>query len=81
VVNARAFAGAVPADPEAVAVRRFGAHPGVQALVDDPVVSLEQQLLDEDRLPVPGHPAAHRILLRCRSIIDPAPPPGVIPVG
>jgi hypothetical protein len=53
----------------------------VQALVDDPVVSLEQQLLDEDRLPVPGHPAAHRILLRCRSIIDPAPPPGVIPVG
>jgi hypothetical protein len=28
---------AVPAHAEAVAVGRLGAHPGVQALVDDPV--------------------------------------------
>ena len=80
VVDARAFAGAVPADPEAVSVRRFGTHSRVQALVDDPVLGLEEQLLDEDGLPVPCHPATHRILLRCRLIIEPAPPPVVIPI-
>ena len=38
VVHARALAGAVPAEPEAVAVRGLGAHPRVQALVDQPVL-------------------------------------------
>src|SRR5207247_8929572 len=36
---------AVPADAEAVAVRRRRAHPRVQALVDQRVVALEEQLL------------------------------------
>jgi hypothetical protein len=45
------------------------------------VLGLEQQLVDEDGLPVPRHPATHRILLRRRLIVEPAPPPGVIPIG
>jgi hypothetical protein len=52
----------------------------VQALVDDPVLGPEEQLLDEDGLPVPCHPATHRILLRSRLIIEPVSPPGVIPI-
>ena len=39
----------VPADPEAVTVGRCGAHPGVQALVDDRMSRAEQQLFGEDR--------------------------------
>src|SRR4051794_11003708 len=81
VVDARAFAGAVPPDPEAVAVRRFGTHSRVQALVDDPVLGFEEQLLDEDGLPVPRHPATHRILLLCSLIVERVPPPSVIPIG
>jgi hypothetical protein len=48
--------------------------------VDDPVLGLEEQLLDEHGLPVPRHPPTHRILPRCRRIIEPAPPLGVIPI-
>ena len=39
----------VPADPEAVAVGRGGAHAGVQALVDDRMGRAEQQLFGENR--------------------------------
>jgi hypothetical protein len=81
VVDARAVAVAVPAHPEAVAVGRLGAHARVQALVDDPVLGFEEQLVDKDGLPVPCHPTTHRILLRCRRIIEPAPPTDVIPTG
>src|SRR6476619_3796347 len=80
VVDARPFAGAVPADPDAVAVRRFGTQSRVQALVDDPVLRPEKQLLDEDGLPVPCYPATHRILLGYGRIVEPAPAPGVIPI-
>ena len=59
VVDARAVAGAVPAQAEAVAVGRLGAHARVQALVDDPVLRLEQQLVDQHRLSEPSHPATH----------------------
>jgi hypothetical protein len=42
----------------------------MQALVDDPVPGLEEQLLDEDGLPVPCHPTTHRsTLLGCRRIL------------
>jgi hypothetical protein len=44
------------------------------------VAGLEQQVLDEDGLSVPRHPATHRILLRRRLIVGPGPPPGVIPI-
>ena len=64
VVDARAFARAVPAEPEAVAVGGLGAHPGVQALVDQPVLRLEEELLDQHGLPRPRHPSAHLFLLR-----------------
>src|SRR5688500_8285561 len=52
----------VPAQAEAVAVRGLGAHARVQALVNDPVFGLEEQLLDQHRLTKPRHPAAHPYL-------------------
>jgi hypothetical protein len=51
--------GPVPAQPEAVAVGRLDAHPGVQALVDQAVVGLEEQLVDSHRLTEERIPAAH----------------------
>ena len=39
----------VPADAEAIAVRRRCAQPGVQALVDQRAVAVEEQLLEPDR--------------------------------
>src|SRR5829696_2020733 len=63
VVDARPVAGAVPAHAEAVTVRRLGAHPRVQALVDDPVLRLEQQFVDQHRLTQPPHPTTHGLLL------------------
>ena len=62
VIDARSLPGAVPAQPEPVAVGRLGAHAGVQALIDQAVLGLEEQLLDEHRLPVPRHPPTHRSL-------------------
>ena len=59
-------AGIVPAEAEAVAVGRLGSHASVQALVDDAVLGVEQQLFDEHRLPAPRHPATH-VLLSSRS--------------
>jgi hypothetical protein len=59
-VDAGALALPIPPDAESVAVGRLRAHPGVKALVDDPVLRIEQQLLDQHRLPEPSHPAAHR---------------------
>ena len=59
VVDAGPGAAAVPAEAEAVAVRGLRAHPRVQALVDQSVRGLEEQLVDEDRLPGPRHPSAH----------------------
>ena len=67
-VQGRAFAGAVPAEAEAVAVGGLRAQPGVQALIHDPVMGLEEQLVDQQRLPEPRHPAAHRMLLAVPSL-------------
>ena len=39
---------AVPPDPEAVAVRRLGTHPRVQALIDEGVGRRVQGLLEQD---------------------------------
>ena len=61
VVHARSFPGSVPAEPEAVAVCRLGAHAGVQALIDESVLGLKEQLLDQYRLPVPRHPPTHAV--------------------
>jgi hypothetical protein len=66
-VDPRALARAIPAEAEAISVGRLRAHAGVQTLIDDPVRSLEQQLLDQHRLPEPCHPATHRSLLCSRS--------------
>ena len=49
----------VPAEAEAVAVRRLDALARVQALVDEPVICLEQQLLHEERVTEVCVPAAH----------------------
>jgi hypothetical protein len=49
VEYARRVSDAVPADPEAVAVRRLCAHRRVEALVDERVLRLVQELLDADR--------------------------------
>jgi hypothetical protein len=59
VVQAGAVAAAVPAHAEPVAVGRLGAHAGVQALVDDAVLGVEQQFLHQHGLAQPRHPAAH----------------------
>src|SRR4029450_5368463 len=55
----RFHAVAVPADAEAVAVGCCGAHAGMQALVDDGVLGLEEQLLGKDRVSGISHPSAH----------------------
>jgi hypothetical protein len=59
VVDARALTGAVPAHAEAIAVGRFSAHARMQALVHDAVLRLEEQLVHENRLAQPPHPATH----------------------
>ena len=51
---------AIPADPEAVAVRRLGAHRGVQALVDEGVLRREEEVLHEHRRSRVGQPATHQ---------------------
>ena len=51
---------AVPADAEAVAVRRLGAELRVEALVDQRVLRLVEQLLEEDRRARVCEPAAHQ---------------------
>ncbi len=69
--------------PEPVAVGRLGAHPRMQALIDQAVLGLEQELLDEHALPVPGHPAAHVLSpflgFACRA--QATPPAGRMPSG
>jgi hypothetical protein len=60
VIGAGNVALAVPADAEAVAV---GADPrlaGMQALLDERILRLEEQLLQIDRRPAIGQPSAHR---------------------
>ena len=52
---------AVPADAEAVAVRRLRAQLRVQALVDERVLRLVEQLLDQDGRSGVGEPAAHGV--------------------
>ncbi|MNT45362.1 hypothetical protein D3C72_1819450 [compost metagenome] len=49
----------VPAHAEAVAVRRGVTQPGVQALVDQGVLGLEQHSLERDGTAGIGQPAAH----------------------
>src|SRR3954468_3547038 len=58
-IDARALAYPVPAQAEAVAVGRLRAETRVQALVDEPVLGLEEQLVDQHRLPMPRHPSTH----------------------
>ena len=65
----------VPAEPEAVAVRRLHPHARVQALVDEPVLGLEQQLLDDHGLTRPCHPSAHGVRIRAPRVSDASPDP------
>ena len=58
-VDARHAVGAVPADAEAVAVRRGRAELGVQALVDERTRRIEQELVDPEGRARVRHPAAH----------------------
>ena len=46
VKDARRLADAVPADAESVAVRRLRAEPRVEALVDERMLRLVEELLD-----------------------------------
>jgi hypothetical protein len=48
-------------NPEAIAVRRGGAHAGMEALVDDRVLRFEEQLFGEDRVSGIGHPSTHAL--------------------
>jgi hypothetical protein len=50
-VDPRSLAFLVPADAEAVAVRRRRALPGMQALVDERPIALHEELLELDRGP------------------------------
>src|ERR687897_477787 len=59
-VDPRRLAVLVPADAEAVAVRRRRALTRVQALVDQRTVALDEQLLEPDRRPRIREPTAHR---------------------
>ena len=52
----------VPADTKAVAVRRCRSLAGVQALVDQRVLSPEDEGLDRNWVTVVGKPTAHGIL-------------------
>jgi hypothetical protein len=74
-VDPRTVTGAVPAQTEPVAVRGLRAQPRVQALVDDPVLGLEEQLVHEHVLTQPRHPAAHVVSIgRGRSLRRPRRP-------
>src|SRR5262249_44234744 len=58
-VDAGHLAIAVPADPEAVAVGRHMRLAGVQALMDERVLGLEDERIQIDWLSAIGEPAAH----------------------
>ena len=60
-VEPRGAALVVPADAEAVTVRRRRAQPRVQALVDEGAVAVEEQLLEPDRRSRVRKPTAHRL--------------------
>jgi hypothetical protein len=51
----------VPADPEPIAVRRGRTEPRVEALVDQGVGGLEEQLLERHRRPRVREPSAHGV--------------------
>ena len=57
---------AVPADAEAVAVRRLGTEPRMQALVDERVFGLVEQLLEQDWRSGVCEPAAHGLSSSCQ---------------
>jgi len=57
---------AVPAEPEAVAVRLFGAEPRVEALDDQRVLAVVEQLLDEDRRTRICEPATDAVIVVAR---------------
>ena len=59
VERPRRLAVAVPADAEAVAVRRLRTHRRVQALVDERVLRLVEQVLEKHGRPRIRKPAAH----------------------
>src|SRR4051794_40236877 len=58
-IDPRPLSDAVPAEAEPVAIGGLRAETRVQALVDQPVLGLEQQLVDQHRLPMPRHPSTH----------------------
>ncbi len=60
VERAGRVADAVPPDPEAVPVRRLGSHRRVQALVDERVLRLVEELLQEHRRARVREPTAHQ---------------------
>src|SRR5262249_31216748 len=59
----RLVALAVPPHTEPVAVRRLDAEPRVEALVDQGVLGLVEQVVEKHRRPRVCEPAAHRLLL------------------
>src|SRR5262249_3257329 len=59
VIDPRDLAVAVPADAEAVAVGGHDGLAGMQALVDQRILGLEQQALEIARTPVIAQPTAH----------------------
>src|SRR3954462_1810809 len=61
---------AVPADPEAVAVRRLDTEVRVETLVDQRVLGLVEQGVDRDRRAGISEPAAHLFSLRWRSGLE-----------
>src|SRR5215211_9349098 len=63
-VDTRRLTVLVPPYAEAVAVRRRRTLPGVQALVDQRAVPLDEQFLELDRGSGIGQPATHRYSLR-----------------
>src|SRR3954453_3106428 len=58
-IDPRPLSDAVPAEAEPVAIGGLRAETRGQALVDQPVLGLEQQLVDQHRLPMPRHPSTH----------------------
>src|SRR5262249_38110225 len=62
-IDAGPLACSVPADSEAIAVGRLGPQPRVQALIDEAMLGLDEQLLDQHRLAMPRHPPTHSSLL------------------
>src|SRR3954468_9092279 len=66
-IDPRPLSDAVPAEAEPVAIGGLRPETRVQALVDEPVLGLEEQLVDQHRLPMPRHPSTHEPTLTAGS--------------